>query len=232
MKKSLKTLSKAFLLVLCISLIFVFGANGCKFETPSGKENSGSEEAREISEQPDKELFDQYFCCINLNLSSHTDTILPHQGGTLEATFRSNKNFKFEIAVLNLGTNDFVERCSTTVSSYGSEGLVMEALEWAFLRPGNYEYRIYIENKLAAALPFEVVSYFDYFFRKRGKEAVVTSNEAKVKDNDGLTGPKIAFTSDRDSNNEIYVMDFDESNQTRLTNNDSDDSLPRWSPIK
>ena len=169
MKKSLKTLSKVFLLVLCISLIFFFSASGCKFEIPSREENSGSEEAREISEQPDKELFDQYFGSIDLNLSSHTDTILPHQEGTLEATFRSNKNFTFEIAVLNLGTNNFVERCSTAASSEGSDGLVMEALEWAFLRPGNYEYRIYIEDKLAAALPFEVISYFDYFFKNRGE---------------------------------------------------------------
>ena len=168
MKKSLKTLSKVSLLVLCISLIFVFSAGGCKFEIPS-EENSGSEGAREISEQPDKELFDQYFCSIDLNLSSHVDTILPHQEGTLEATFRSNKNFTFEIAVLNLETNNFVERCDTAASSDGSDGFVMEALEWVFLRPGNYEYRIYIGETLVAALPFKVISYFDYFFRNRGE---------------------------------------------------------------
>jgi len=39
----------------------------------------------------------------------------------------------------------------------------MEALEWAFLRPGSYEYRIYAEDTLVAVLPFEVISYFDYF---------------------------------------------------------------------
>ena len=172
MKKSLKALSRVFLLVLCISLILVFSASGCKFEIPSREENSGSEEAREISEQPDKELFDEYFCCINLNLPHQLGgiaTILPHGGGTLEATFRNKKNFTLEIEVLHLETNNFIERCSTTASSEGSDGLVMEALEWAFLRPGNYEYRIYIEDKLAAALPFKVISYFDYFFRNRGE---------------------------------------------------------------
>src|SRR4030065_1085520 len=115
MKKSLKTLSRVFLLTVCISLILVFSAGGCKLEIPSGEENSGSEVTRGLSERPDKELFDEYFCSINLNLSSQSDgvdTIFPHQEGTLEATFRSNKNFTFEIAVLNLGTNDFVERCS------------------------------------------------------------------------------------------------------------------------
>jgi Tol biopolymer transport system component len=41
---------------------------------------------------------------------------------------------------------------------------------------------------------------------------------------------KIAFVSNRDGNNEIYVMDADGSNQTRLTNNPADDSSPAWSP--
>lgn len=41
---------------------------------------------------------------------------------------------------------------------------------------------------------------------------------------------KIAFTSDRDSNFEIYVMNSDGSNQTRLTNNPAQDVNPAWSP--
>jgi Tol biopolymer transport system component len=48
-------------------------------------------------------------------------------------------------------------------------------------------------------------------------------------------GEKIAFSSDRDSNEEgspnfdIYVMNADDgSGQTRLTNNDEDDSDPDW----
>ena len=36
----------------------------------------------------------------------------------------------------------------------------------------------------------------------------------------------IAFTSIRDGNYEIYVMDADGSNQTRLTNNSAEDSDP------
>lgn len=60
-------------------------------------------------------------------------------------------------------TNDFIERCDMTISSEGSDGLIMEVLEWTFLRPGNYEYRVYVEDKLVAALPFEVISYGDYF---------------------------------------------------------------------
>ena len=41
---------------------------------------------------------------------------------------------------------------------------------------------------------------------------------------------KIAFTSDRDGNSEIYVMNADGSGQTRLTNNSVRDDVPTWSP--
>jgi dipeptidyl aminopeptidase/acylaminoacyl peptidase len=44
----------------------------------------------------------------------------------------------------------------------------------------------------------------------------------------GVNG-KIAFISSRDGNNEIYIMDGDGSNQTRLTNNSADDRAPAWS---
>ncbi len=44
------------------------------------------------------------------------------------------------------------------------------------------------------------------------------------------TGGKIAFSSDRDGNDEIYVMNPDGTNATRLTNNRAIDELPRWSP--
>ena len=41
---------------------------------------------------------------------------------------------------------------------------------------------------------------------------------------------KIAFESSRDGNIEIYTMNADGSNQTRLTTNDAVDSSPVWSP--
>lgn len=43
-------------------------------------------------------------------------------------------------------------------------------------------------------------------------------------------GDKIAFMTTRDGNYEIYVMNADSSNQTRLTNNSAVDSAPDWSP--
>ena len=41
---------------------------------------------------------------------------------------------------------------------------------------------------------------------------------------------QIAFTSTRDGNYEIYVMNPDGTNQTRLTNNTAEDAQPSWSP--
>jgi TolB protein len=43
-------------------------------------------------------------------------------------------------------------------------------------------------------------------------------------------GRRIAFSTNRDGNYEIYVMKVDGSSQTRLTNNPGEDSHPYWSP--
>ena len=42
--------------------------------------------------------------------------------------------------------------------------------------------------------------------------------------------PKIAFSSTRDGNSEIYVMDSDGRNQVRLTDDPANDFDPSWSP--
>ena len=46
----------------------------------------------------------------------------------------------------------------------------------------------------------------------------------------GFANDRIAFDSDRDGNFDVYVMDADGSNQTRLTNNPAQDRVPAWSP--
>ena len=43
-------------------------------------------------------------------------------------------------------------------------------------------------------------------------------------------GTRLAFSSNRDGNSEIYVMDRDGSNLRRITNHPSIDSTPTWSP--
>ena len=44
------------------------------------------------------------------------------------------------------------------------------------------------------------------------------------------TNGKIVFSSNREGNYEIYVMDADGSNQTNLTNHGNVDDHPSWSP--
>jgi Tol biopolymer transport system component len=63
------------------------------------------------------------------------------------------------------------------------------------------------------------------------------SNFERVKHNQGFIAhgslvavQHIAFTSSRDGNDEIYVMDPDGTGQTRLTDNPADDYAPAWSP--
>ncbi|HEY6119524.1 MAG TPA: DPP IV N-terminal domain-containing protein, partial [Pyrinomonadaceae bacterium] len=63
------------------------------------------------------------------------------------------------------------------------------------------------------------------------KAQTKTSDEQDVtpKTVPGRNG-KIAFTSSRDGDHEIYTMEADGSNQTRLTNNPGYDISPKWSP--
>ena len=46
----------------------------------------------------------------------------------------------------------------------------------------------------------------------------------------GVSKLKIAFSSDRDGNHEIYVMNADGTNQKRLTNTEADEFHSSWSP--
>ncbi len=44
-------------------------------------------------------------------------------------------------------------------------------------------------------------------------------------------GKRIVFVSNRDFNNEIYIMNADGSNQVRLTYDPADDRDPAWAPF-
>ena len=59
---------------------------------------------------------------------------------------------------------------------------------------------------------------------------VVHGNDLCILAENWLRCSKIAFVSNRDGNYEIYVMDPNGSEQTRLTYNDADDRDPSWSP--
>ncbi len=60
----------------------------------------------------------------------------------------------------------------------------------------------------------------------------LTSNGVYILENIPIpiTSNKIVFSSNRDGNSQIYIMNTDGTNQTRLTNNLANDTVPSWSP--
>jgi len=64
------------------------------------------------------------------------------------------------------------------------------------------------------------------------RQTRLTDNAAEDTDPDwSPNGRRIAFTSHRDGNFEIYVMTANGSAQTRLTNNPAFDADPSWGHV-
>ena len=143
-------MKKIFLYLLIISAILVFSVAGCRLDISlrdivgkkAAGEEQGFEENLDTSEQPDIDLFNEYFTDIQLD----TRTLLPNQGtqfsfiikedawSKFEAKYK--KNFTFTCRVFNTETNKFTKGGLLTFSpEYGISGIIcLEALEWEFLR--------------------------------------------------------------------------------------------------
>ena len=63
-----------------------------------------------------------------------------------------------------------------------------------------------------------------------GLTVLLLSGELWLRDGFAARESQIVFTSSRDGNSEIYVMDSDGRKQKRLTANQADDGSPVWSP--
>jgi TolB protein len=65
-----------------------------------------------------------------------------------------------------------------------------------------------------------------------GSEQTRLTNDPNIKSHLIFSpdGSKIAFFSNRDGNEEIYIMNIDGSHQTNLTNNPNGDAFPVFQP--
>jgi len=59
---------------------------------------------------------------------------------------------------------------------------------------------------------------------------ITTNSSSETQPSWSPNGDYIAFVSDRNGNNEIYVMKSDGSDQTNITNHPDNDYYPNWSP--
>jgi len=157
-------MKKVFLILFSLSVILILAISGCSsdlkyiFTRDNGVKKQEIIDSLDASEKPDRELFREYFLYIKLGDVS----ILPIGETDLNFGFNKKEEFEFVYTVFNPENGEFVERCTNYASSEGSDGMVMEALEWAFLSPGDYEYRIYVENTLVKTIPFKITSFTEY----------------------------------------------------------------------
>lgn len=165
-------MKKILLLLSALSAILILAVSGCgldlkvifKENIDIGREKQEIIDALDTSGEPDRELFKEYFSHIELN----DTTLLPCGETSLECGFNKKEEFEFVYTVFNPENGEFVKRCTNHASSEGSDGMIMEALEWTLLRPGNYEYWIYVEDTLVEVIPFKIISYTEYFKQKLG----------------------------------------------------------------
>jgi serine/threonine protein kinase len=93
---------------------------------------------------------------------------------------------------------------------------------------GGSRFRFWVVGALAIALVLILAVIL--LGRQGNQQAIAMKVDQPVVVSAIAPDCKIAFTSDRDGNNEIYLMNADGSNVQRLTNNLTYDMFPAWSP--
>jgi Tol biopolymer transport system component len=98
------------------------------------------------------------------------------------------------------------------------------SMQIAFLSDSGRDTEIYILNSIRSeGDPLQLTQTDDNVYEDHPAWSPALSEG-------GAIVTKIAFVSNRDGNDEIYVMDADGSNLRRLTYNDARDWFPAWSP--
>jgi len=81
--------------------------------------------------------------------------------------------------------------------------------------------------------PQSPLNYDIFVMDNNGFNEVNLTNSPLVNDFDAVWSPdgtKIAFTTNRDGNNEIYIMNADGSSPLNISNDPASDTTPAWSP--
>jgi Tol biopolymer transport system component/subtilisin family serine protease len=91
---------------------------------------------------------------------------------------------------------------------------------------GNATVNYTVDENLTAAYRSGLIYVGEQF----ASTAVINPSQFVQIDQDNHLPGKIAYSTNADGDSEIYVMNNDGSNQTRLTNNTAYDDAPAWSP--
>lgn len=146
--------------------------------------------------------------------------------------FQSDRDGNSEIYIVNADGSNLKRLTSNPASDcYPSWSPKGNKIFFQSDRDGNLE--IYVMNPDGSNL--KRLIYSPRADRKTGGASTIT---ASTRDRDDMAvtyalspdGSKIAFQSDRDGNDEIYVMNANGDNSIRLTVNPASDKYPRWSP--
>jgi len=207
-------MKKLFLWLLIISVIVVFYLAGCNAEVK--KEVEDAEKAVVVAENAivdlsTQELVDSaqalYYTALPLVTALETGEVkddLTARLETVKTTISSAKVLLDEVAA-----TEAVVTAEAAIVDLSTKALVDTAT-------GLYN----TANNLVTALPEGTV------------KDDITARLAVVQDaiEDTTIEGKIAFVSDCDGNDEIYIMNIDGSGQTNLTNNQADEWNPFFSP--
>ncbi|MFH1849881.1 MAG: DPP IV N-terminal domain-containing protein [archaeon] len=171
--------------------------------------------------------------------------------------FASDRDGNPEIYVMDADGNN-PRRLTYNLASDGSPSWSPDGSKIAFLRDSYFTYvtnidgneprflvngscliwspdgseAVYINEVNLQRRPYKRI-FEIYVMDADGNYTRILTSGSSARDEDlswSPDGSKIAFVSDRDGNNEIYVMDANGKNQTRITHNSANDYNPSWSP--
>jgi len=210
-------MKKVFLWLLIVSMISVFSLAGCK---------TGVEEEVEVAE---KAVVAAEDATVNLSTQELIDsaqvlyyTALPLVTSLETVEVKDDLTARLETVKTAISSAKvLLDEAAATEAVVATESATIDlsTQELVDMVTGLYN----TANSLVTALPNGSV-------KDNLTARLVVVQDAIEEASSILTGPKIAFASDRNGNDEIYIMNVDGSGQINLTNNPAWDQYPCFSP--